>query len=75
MSKQKMMVIILTSVALLACGQIALANHPLEASGVIQTEEIRIASEFQGAVSQMLVQSGDRVTAGQVLLILDSSSV
>jgi len=74
-SKQKMMVIILTSVALLACGQIALANHPLEASGVIQTEEIRIASEFQGAVSQMLVQSGDRVTAGQVLLILDSSSV
>jgi len=58
-----------------ATSQRELANRPLEASGVVQVEEVRLASEFQGYVSQVLVQAGDSITAGQVLLVLDSNSV
>lgn len=50
-------------------------HSPLEASGVIQVEEIRLASEFQGHVSQVSVQAGDPVTAGQVLVVLDSNTL
>ena len=58
-----------------ASGHTVQANNPLEASGVIQAEEIRIASEFQGFATQVPVQAGDRIATGQVLVVLDSSTV
>ncbi len=58
-----------------ALGHVVLANNPLEASGVIHAEEMRIASEFQGYASQVLVQAGDRITVGQALVILESNAV
>lgn len=56
-------------------GSTALADGPLEASGVIQAEEIRIASERQGAALQVAVRAADHVVQGQVLVVLDSSAV
>lgn len=53
----------------------AQAKDPLEASGVIEADEIRIASEFQGTVLQVAVQAGETVRAGQVLVALDSPSI
>jgi len=53
----------------------AMANGSLEASGVIQVDEIRIASELQGYVTQVSVRAGDAVSAGQALIVLDSSAV
>lgn len=50
-------------------------STPLESSGVIRAEEIRLASEFQGYFSQVSVRAGDMVAAGQVLVVLESSSV
>ena len=47
----------------------------LEASGVIQVEEIRIASEFQATVSNLLVDVGDSVEAHQPLVMLSSTAV
>ncbi len=47
----------------------------LGASGVIEAEEIRIASELQGTVLQVVVQTGEGVQAGQVLVVLGSSPV
>jgi len=53
----------------------ALARDPLGASGVIQAEETEVAAELQGHVGQVLVQAGDNVAAGQVLVVLDRSAV
>ncbi|MGC8787510.1 MAG: biotin/lipoyl-binding protein, partial [Anaerolineae bacterium] len=51
------------------------AKDPLEASGVIEAEEVRIASEFQGTVRQVAVQAGEEVHSGQVLVVLDSTAI
>ena len=51
------------------------ANGPLEASGVIQVEEVRLASELQGQVVQISVQNGATVTSGQTLVVLDSRTL
>ena len=51
------------------------AATPLEATGVIQVEEVRIASEFQGTVSHVLVDAGLGVGIGEPVVLLESSSV
>ena len=51
------------------------AGPPLEATGVIQIEEVRIASEFQGTVSQVLVDAGVSVEKGEPVVLLESTSV
>lgn len=56
-------------------GSPSIAGSLLEASGVIQAEEVRIASELQGTVLQVAVQTGEEVRAGQVLMVLGNSSV
>jgi multidrug resistance efflux pump len=53
----------------------ALADGPLQVSGVIQADEVRLGSEFQGSVSLVNVQAGAAITQGQVLVVLDSASV
>jgi len=67
--------LLLSLSALVFSCQAPAGDTPLEASGVIRADEIRIASEFQGYVSQLLVQAGDNVIQGQALLVLDSTSL
>lgn len=45
----------------------------LEASGVIQVEEIAIASEFGGLIADLAVAEADKVTTGQPLVYLDTA--
>ena len=47
-------------------------NETLMASGVIQAQEVAIASEFAGQIAEMPVAEGDDVTAGQVVVQLDT---
>nr|MBC7244764.1 efflux RND transporter periplasmic adaptor subunit [Chloroflexota bacterium] len=51
------------------------AKNTLEVSGVIEADEVRIASEFQGTVVQVGVQAGEAVRVGQMLVVLDSQSI
>ena len=46
---------------------------PLEASGIIQAEEVLIASEFGGLVAEIAVQETDAVAPGDVLLRFDTA--
>lgn len=50
-------------------------SQPLEASGVIQTDEIAVASELGGHIAAMPAQEGERVDAGEVLVQLDTSLI
>ena len=45
----------------------------LAASGVIQAREVIVASEVAGRVVAVEAEEGDRVSAGQVLLVLDDA--
>ena len=45
----------------------------IEASGFIEGEEVIVASEVSGQIAEMLVDRGDRVEAGQVLVHLDDA--
>lgn len=44
----------------------------IEASGTIEAEEVKIASEFGGTVKQALADEGQEVEAGQILIRLDT---
>jgi HlyD family secretion protein len=48
------------------------AEGPLQASGTIESIEVGVASEVSGRVSDVLVDEGQPVTAGDLLLRLDS---
>ncbi len=55
--------------------QLGLTGEPagtIEASGTMEAEEVVIASEFGGRVKEILVDEGDEVEAGQVLIRLDT---
>jgi HlyD family secretion protein len=67
--------ILATVGALALVGQAGSAKSPLELSGVISADEVRLGSEFQGYVSGVNVRSGDTITAGEVLLTLESSGI
>ncbi len=45
----------------------------LQASGIIQAEEINVAGEFGGQVLTITVSASDTVTKGQVLVQLDTA--
>lgn len=46
---------------------------PIQASGFIEAEEVAIAPELGGRVVELLVEEGDEVEAGQVLVRLDGT--
>lgn len=48
-------------------------NGPLTASGTVEAVEVQVGPEISGRVREVLVQKGDRVTAGTVLFRLDDS--
>ena len=58
-------------------GQMGLSSQPktngLTASGFIEAEEVTIAPELGGRVLELLVDEGDDVDAGQVLVRLDGT--
>jgi multidrug resistance efflux pump len=45
----------------------------LQASGIIQVEDVAVASEYGGRVAALLVAEGDGVAAGEVLVQLDTA--
>jgi HlyD family secretion protein len=45
----------------------------IEASGTIEAEEVVIASEFGGRVEDILVDEGNEVEAGQLIVVLDTA--
>ena len=53
----------------------AAAEAPLVASGTIQSDEVRIASELGGQIVEVRVQPGATVRAGDVLATLDSMPI
>jgi HlyD family secretion protein len=48
---------------------------PVSASGTIQADEIRIASEFGGRIIEMHVHAGERVQAGELVASLDATAL
>lgn len=69
-----MTVLLAVACALILAASVAQAraNEQLQATGVIDVEEIRIASELQGQVMHVLVDAGDIVHVGQELIVLES---
>lgn len=49
------------------------ADQTLRASGTVETVMVVVAPELPGRVVEVLVNEGDRVTAGQPLLLLDDT--
>ncbi len=51
------------------------AESPIQASGLIEATEIAVAPETSGRVAEVLVQEGDAVRAGDVLIRLDDQGL
>lgn len=75
MSSRRWVTLTLAVATVLLGSGAAATDAPLEASGIIEAEEVRLASEFQGYITLVGVRAGDTVGAGQVLVTLDSSSM
>ena len=86
MSKRgrKLRVVTLAAVVLLAAGllyqsqvmsktQSEPTSGSVEASGVIQAQQVLIASEFGGLIAKVPVEEGSSVTAGDLVVQLDTS--
>jgi HlyD family secretion protein len=73
LSSYKLVIGCLVLVFVLAgCGN-EQANGPLVASGFIEGEEVTVAPEVSGRIAEMLVDRGDVVQAGDVLVRLDDA--
>ena len=77
--KRPPFVVIILAVAVLLAGAYYLysvtrpANSALTASGTVEATEILIAPEISGKVTEVLVNQGDIVKAGDVLFRLDDT--
>ena len=58
-----------------AQAQTASNGGTFEATGTIEARKVRLAAELGGTVSEVLVEEGERVAAGQPLLKLDDASL
>jgi multidrug efflux pump subunit AcrA (membrane-fusion protein) len=71
-------IVILIAVAALTIwylvgGGRAAGNGALDASGTVEAVEVAIAPELSGRVAEVLVEQGDRVATGDLVLRLDDS--
>lgn len=67
---------ILIAAALTGCSLLASADtESLTASGVAEVKEVDVAAELGGRVSQVHVEEGDPVDAGQALLTLENEDL
>ncbi|MCP4539621.1 MAG: HlyD family efflux transporter periplasmic adaptor subunit [Chloroflexi bacterium] len=60
-------------VLLTGCESDAAADGPIAASGFIEGEQVVVASETSGRIAEMMVDRGDDVLAGDVLVRLDDA--
>jgi multidrug resistance efflux pump len=64
-------------VPLVACGDTTAgegeAAGPIEASGFLEAESVSVVAETGGRVAEVLVEEGQPVTAGQVVIVLDDT--
>ena len=72
-SNPKLAIACLIFVIVLAGCSTAQANGPITASGFIEGEEVIVAPEVSGRIAEMLVDRGDTVQAGDVLVRLDDA--
>ncbi len=61
----------LTVLILAGCDSISSDTGGITASGVIEADQITIASELNGRVKEVLVEEGTKVTAGDLVLVLE----
>lgn len=54
---------------------VALPEGLIQANGRIEGDTISVASKLPGRIAELKVREGDSVTAGQVLVVLDSAQV
>src|SRR5512140_1507204 len=50
-------------------------NAPIVASGHVEATEVRVASEVGGKLDQVLVREGDRVAAGRLIAVIDTTEL
>jgi multidrug resistance efflux pump len=55
-------------------GQDQSATGPLSASGTIEADTVTISPQLPGRVSEVAAAQGDRVSAGQALIVLDGAT-
>ena len=83
MNKKTLTIIFILAVVVAAAGiswwqfqPVAAANEePLEATGVIEARTVNLSPEVGGQVREVLVEEGERVITGQLLVHLDDSLV
>ncbi|MBI5536140.1 MAG: efflux RND transporter periplasmic adaptor subunit [Deltaproteobacteria bacterium] len=66
---------LLASACLAACSQAGPASSHAPITGLIDATEIDVASKIPGRVKELSVHEGDRVTAGQTLLTIESEEM
>ncbi len=59
--------------ALVNAGLVTPASGVLRASGFVEAREVSVAAEVNGRIVALAVDEGDRVTAGQTLVTLDTT--
>jgi len=81
MKNKKITLVLLTFLVLILAGCDSISStiggrkdsDRIMASGVIEADQIAIASEFSGRVSDVLVDEGAEVSAGDLVLVLEDS--
>jgi len=81
MINKKITLVLLTLLALTVAGCDSISSNigggkdsdRIMASGVIEADQISIASELSGRVTAVLVEAGTEVTAGDLVLVLEDS--
>ena len=81
MKNKKINLVLLTILVLIVAGCDTISSNisggkdstKIMASGVIEADQIAIASELNGRVTEVLVEEGAEVTAGDLVLILEDS--
>ena len=73
MKNKKIALVLLTITVLIlaGCDSISSDTDGITASGVIEADQITIASELNGRVKEVLVEEGTKVTAGDLVLVLE----
>src|SRR5688500_1197340 len=72
MVSRSCVVVILVAAAAFACRGGGDAG-PLRASGYVEATEVRVAAEVSGRVLELLIEEGNRVSAGDVIAKLDTT--
>ena len=73
MKNKKIALVLLTLIVLIlaGCDSISSDTVGITASGVIEADQITIASELNGRVKEVLAEEGTKVTAGDLVLVLE----